>query len=294
MPEQGPTNEQIVEVLNQIADLLEVQEANRFRIQAYRRAGDTVRAADQALAETVRQEGAEALEELPNVGEGIARVIASYVRTGRSDVLTRLRGEVDPSKLFERVPGIGEELARRIAEQLDVATLEALEQAAHDGRLEEVEGFGPERARSVRVSLAGMLSTAAQRHRREAAGADGPQAQEERPDVETMLQVDQMYRRKAEAGELRKIAPKRFNPEGEAWLPIMHTRQDGWDFTALYSNTARAHELNKTDDWVVLYYERDGEEDQGTVVTETRGPLEGKRVVRGREAECRRYYERSR
>jgi putative hydrolase len=40
--------------------------------------------------------------------------------------------------------------------------------------------------------------------------------------------------------------------------------------------------------------ERDGEEDQGTVVTETRGPLEGKRVVRGREAECRRYYERSR
>jgi hypothetical protein len=65
----------------------------------------------------------------------------------------------------------------------------------------------------------------------------------------------------------------------------------GWAFTALYSNTKRAHELDKTHDWVVLYYERDGEEDQATVVTETRGPLGGKRVIRGRESETREYYE---
>ena len=60
----------------------------------------------------------------------------------------------------------------------------------------------------------------------------------------------------------------------------------------MYSNTARAHELGKTDDWVVIYYEQDGEEDQCTVVTETRGPLAGRRVVRGREQECREYYRR--
>jgi putative hydrolase len=58
----------------------------------------------------------------------------------------------------------------------------------------------------------------------------------------------------------------------------------------LFSNTAQAHKLNKTRDWVVLFYEKDGVEDQATVVTETRGELKGKRVVRGREQECKKYY----
>lgn len=288
MVDQKPTNDQIADVLDQIADLLETQGANRFRVQAYRNGAHTVRTSSDSIAETVREGGEEALRELPNIGEGIARVIASYARTGRSDVLERLKGGVAPEALFTQVPGIGEELAQRIAEELDVSTLEELEQAAHDGRLEELEGFGPKRVRNIRVSLAGMLSTAAQRRRRRAGEEEEAG---EQPSIEMLLDVDEEYRRKAEAGRLRKIAPKRFNPEGEAWLPILHTEQNGWAFTALYSNTKRAHELDKTDDWVVLYYEQDGEEDQATVVTETRGPLEGKRVVRGREAECREYYE---
>jgi len=287
MADEKPTNDQIADVLDQIADLLEAQDANPFRVGAYRDAARTVRATGDSVAATV-QEGEKALQRLPNVGEGIARVIGSYVRSGRSDVLERLKGEVAPGELFTQVPGIGEELARRIADQLDVSTLEELEQAAHDGRLEEVEGFGPQRAENVRVSLAGMLSTAAQRRRRRAGGEEEPEGQ---PSVGTLLDVDAEYRRKAAAGELRKIAPKRFNPEGKAWLPILHTQREGWDFTALYSNTARAHRLEKTDDWVVLYYQRDGEEEQCTVVTETHGPLEGKRVVRGREGECRQYYQ---
>jgi hypothetical protein len=288
MADQNPTNDQIADVLDQIADLLETQEANRFRIRAYRSGAHTVRTASDSIAETVREKGEDALRELPNVGEGIARVIASYVRTGRSDVLEQLKGEVAPWELFTQVPGLGEELAARIARELEVSTLEELEQAAYDGRLEQVEGFGAERVRNVRVSLAGMLSTAAQRRRRRAGGEEEPR---EQPSVEILLDVDEEYRRKAQAGRLRKIAPKRFNPEGEAWLPILHTGRNGWAFTALYSNTKRAHELDKTDDWVVLYYERDGEEDQATVVTETRGPLEGKRVVRGREPETQAYYE---
>ena len=87
------------------------------------------------------------------------------------------------------------------------------------------------------------------------------------------------------------IAPRRFNPNGEAWLPILHTERDGWHFTALFSNTARAHELGRAQDWVVIYFAKaDGREHTRTVVTETHGPLDGKRVVRGREAECRTYY----
>jgi hypothetical protein len=97
--------------------------------------------------------------------------------------------------------------------------------------------------------------------------------------------------RKTEAGGLRKIAPKRFNPEAEAWLPILHSRRGNWHFTALYSNTARAHELGKTNDWVVLYFHADhGGEGQRTVVTESRGTLAGGRVVRGRKAECLEFY----
>ena len=87
-------------------------------------------------------------------------------------------------------------------------------------------------------------------------------------------------------GELPKIAPQRFNPEGKAWLPILHAEREGWHFTALFSNTARAHELGRTDDWVVIYfYDDDHQEGQCTVVTEIRGPREGERVVRGREDE---------
>ena len=98
--------------------------------------------------------------------------------------------------------------------------------------------------------------------------------------------MDREYRKRAAAGELAKIAPKRFNPEGTAWLPILHTDRDRWHFTALFSNTARAHELGRTDDWVVIYYYDDEHrEGQNTVVTETRGALKGQRVVRGRESE---------
>ena len=97
-------------------------------------------------------------------------------------------------------------------------------------------------------------------------------------------------RRRAEAGELRTIRPRRFNPKGEAWLPVLHLEKEGWSLTALYSNTALAHRLGRTRDWVVLYFERDGDEDQCTVVTERSGRLKGRRVVRGREAECSRHY----
>jgi len=106
------------------------------------------------------------------------------------------------------------------------------------------------------------------------------------PAVATLLEVDREYRKKAAAGQLQKIAPRRFNPEHEAWLPVLHARREGWHFTALYSNTERAHDLHRTHDWVVIFYD-DG---QCTVVTEYRGALKGMRVVRGREPECLKHY----
>lgn len=61
--------------------------------------------------------------------------------------------------------------------------------------------------------------------------------------------------------------------------------------TALFSNTARAHQLGRTHDWVVVYFHADSQpEGQRTVVTETAGELKGKRVVRGLEVECHAHY----
>jgi len=286
---QQVTNDEIANVLDRIADLLETQDANPHRIRAYRNGAQSVRAAEESVADLAQEGDREALQELPGIGQGLAGVIATFVKRGRSDLLARLQGEVSPEDLFVQVPGIGGKLAHRIAAELDIETLEELEQAAHDSRLQKVKGIGPKRAEAVRVGLAGLLSGAARR--RIQRGAKAGETEKDRPSVKTLLEVDAEYRRRAEADELRKIAPKRFNPEGEAWLPIMHVEREGWNFTALYSNTARAHELGTTHDWVVIYYERDGYEDQATVVTVKSGPLKGKRVVRGREAECQRYYD---
>lgn len=292
MPNSNPSNEEIAQVLQDIAQLLEAQDANVHRVRAYREGASSLRDQEQQVAALAKQDGREALKQIPGIGDSLAGLIREYVDTGRSGLRSRLRGEVSPEDLFVEVPGIGERLAARISEELEVETLEELEQAAHDGRLEQVEGFGPKRLRGVRVGLSGMLSRAAQRRVRRIAEGDVVRSQEH-PSVETLLEVDREYRRRAEAGELREIAPKRFNPQGETWLPIMHTELDEWNFTALFSNTKRAHDLGKTHDWVVIYYERDGEESQATVVTGNRGELQGKRVVRGREAECRRYYRKT-
>lgn len=280
-PRAGLAADQIADRLEEAADLLEAQDANRFRVMAYRRAAGTLRGLDRDPAAILAERGLDGLVALPGIGASLARAIDEMVETGRWAQLERLRGESEPEELFRVLPGIGPDLAKRIHDQLHVDTLEALEIAAHDGRLETVPGIGPRRAASIRASLGATLA----RRRRKSPEDHGE------PPVAQVLAVDADYRRRAAEGRLRRIAPKRFNPEGEAWLPVMHDERDGWSFTALFSNTALAHQLGRTRDWVVIYFSRDGgAEGQRTVVTETRGPLEGQRVVRGREAECRRHY----
>jgi len=292
-------NGEIADVLDRIATLLEAQEANRYRVRAYRSAADTVRRHDEPIARLLETGGVEAVEALPTIGSTIAGQVAELVDRGSLSFLERLEGDVSPERLLRTVPGIGPELAERIHEELSVDTLEELEVAAHDGRLAALHGFGPRRVQAVRDALAAILGRSA-RHRarrqrwldarREAPRAEAPTS---RPDVATLLAVDAEYREKAEQGRLRRITPRRFNPQREAWLPILHARREGWDMTALFSNTARAHELGRTHDWVVIFYERGGDEGQCTVVTETRGPDSGRRVVRGREEECAEHHGRA-
>ena len=90
------------------------------------------------------------------------------------------------------------------------------------------------------------------------------------PSVMELLDVDREYRARSAAGELQLIRPRRFNPTGEAWLPVLHTRRGPRRYTALYSNTARAHRAGKTRDWVVLYSDDGTREEQYTVITAAR------------------------
>ena len=150
------------------------------------------------------------------------------------------------------------------------------EAAIHNAEM-PLEGLGPRRREAIAAVLAIRLGRPLRWNSRSA----------DAPPVEMLLTVDDMYRQKAAERKLRLIAPTRFNPTGEKWLPILHARHDNWHFTALYSNTKLAHDLDKTKDWVIIYHEDEsGLEGRCTLVTETHGPLKGKRVVRGRESEC--------
>lgn len=194
-------------------------------------------------------------------------------------------GDALAEALLQTVSGIGARTAHRIYTELGVETLEDLEVAAHDGRLARLRGFGPRKVRAIQDIVGAMLERGGRAHGRPAQPAVVP------PDIATLLSVDEEYRVAVDVGALPRIAPKRFNPTHEAWLPILHTERGEWRFTALFSNSAKAHERHTTRDWVIVSFERHGEEGQATVVTETRGSLAGRRVVRGREGECAAYYE---
>jgi hypothetical protein len=290
-------NQQVAERLAEVAALLEAQGASVFRVQAYLRAAATVQSLREPADELLREGGLAALEALPTIGRALASAISELVYTGRLGLLERLQGRTAPEDLFLTVPGIGSALAHRIHQDLGIETLEELELAAHDGRLAALPGFGKRRVAALQGLLASRLSRSTRRRARKLASPDATAveldlfARTAQPDVALLLSVDSEYRRKARARQLRRIAPKRFNPGGRAWLPVLHTERRDWTLQAMFSNTALAHRLGRTDDWVVIYYSRDGQENQVTVVTERRGELAGKRVVRGRDPVCRQLYQ---
>ncbi len=138
-------NVRIAARLRQMSSLLEHQGETGFRAQAYRRAADVVERLGRSVDELLSAEGREGLVALPAVGEGIASAIAEMITTGRWSALDRLTGQLDPEELLMTVPGIGPQLAHRLHNDLHIETLEGLEQAAHEGRLDQLSGFGEKR-----------------------------------------------------------------------------------------------------------------------------------------------------
>ncbi len=257
---------EISQILDEVAGLLKSQHASPFRINAYERAAEFIRTTQVDIVSLAINQQRKELTALPTIGKGIANLIIEFVHNSRSRLLNRLKGQNHPEELMEAIPGIGKQLAKEIVSQLNISTLEELEIAAHDGRLDAVKGFGEGRLKLVKLYLASLLSFRGDNDSRQrSAMQDFSQ-----PSIGLILRLDQDYRQKAKEGKLRKIAPSRFNPTNAIWLPMYHVEQEGWHFTIMFSNTARAHELGKTEDWVIFFYEKDNHESQATVVTESR------------------------
>ncbi len=273
-------NKFVVGKLDEMADVLEQQNASIFRVRAYRDAASYIAALTRPIMTIYHNGGLQGLEDLPTIGTAIATAIAELLDNGKFSALDRLRGSANPEKLLQTVPMIGPALARLISETLHIETLEALEAAALDGRLSTVKGMGKRRIDSIRHSLNDMLARR-RPSRKQVANA--------LPPISDILAVDQEYRETTDT--LPSIRPRRFNKAGDARIPILHTDRGPWRFTVLFSNTASAHKYGRTRDWVVMFCDSDDHpETQLTVVTQHGGPLDGRRVIRGHEEACRRYY----
>ena len=275
-------NRDIASRLDEVAALYADQGANRFRVQAYQHAAAAVRTLEEPVSEIFARDGLAGLENIPSVGPSIARAIRELLVHGTLAMLDRLRGEHDPIAILRTVPGIGKSLAWKLHDDLGIDSLIDLETAAHDGRLEHLADLGAKRLAGIRDSLAHRLG------RVRGSSIYPPAAAS--PTVGELLEVDAEYRRRAASNQLKRIAPRRFNPTHEAWLPVLHATRGQRHYTALFSNTAHAHGAGKTHDWVVIHCDgRDGDH-QYTVITSQFGDLKGRRIVRGRETECAAHY----
>jgi hypothetical protein len=278
------TNGTIAARLERAAELLQRQGANEFRVRAYRRGAETLRAMGPPIGEVLEKSGLAGVKRLPGIGDSLAKAIADIITTGRFPLLEQLEGAAAPARLFTTVADIGPKLAERIRNELGIESLTELEAAAWDGRLARVPGLGEKRVQAVRESLAGRFHRPPQMARKAVASL------EDEPSVGELLDIDDEYRRLAARDRLLRVAPRRFNPGGQAWLPILHASRGQRHYTAMYSNTGRAHELGATHDWVVIRRDDKGSRGQWTVITSRLGKWKGKRVVRGREDECGAWY----
>jgi DNA polymerase (family 10) len=134
-------NSDIVEILNKVADLLDIRGENPFRIRAYRNAARSVGNLPQNVTALLK-EGKD-LSELPGIGRDLAGKIAEIVETSTLGLLAELTEET-PGELVEllTLPGLGPKKAAALHKQLGIATLAELAEAARTGRLRDLEGFG--------------------------------------------------------------------------------------------------------------------------------------------------------
>ncbi|MFM9058740.1 MAG: DNA polymerase/3'-5' exonuclease PolX [Planctomycetaceae bacterium] len=148
------TNADIAAIFDHVADLLEYQGSNVFRVRAYRTAARTINGMVESLA-AVRAAPGRALTDLEGIGADLAGKIGTLLDTGKLPLLDDLAREV-PAVVFElmRVPGLGPKKVKALVDGLGIDSLEALEQACRDGRVADVKGFGAKTQAAILDNIA--------------------------------------------------------------------------------------------------------------------------------------------
>jgi len=157
-------NTEIADILDEVADLLDIEGENAFRVRAYRNAARTIRGVARPLHAMVAT--GEDLRAIPGVGEHIAAKIVEIVNTGRLAALTQLEKQVG-SGLADvlRVAGMGPKRVKTLHGKLGVSSLADLEKAAAEGKLHHVPGFGVKTEAKVLASVRERMSREEQRTR---------------------------------------------------------------------------------------------------------------------------------
>jgi DNA polymerase (family 10) len=147
------TNAEIADVFDQVADLLEFQDANPFRVRAYRNAARTIRDLPESLAE-IAADSERKLTDLEGIGKDLAEKIATLLDTGSLPMLDELLQEVPESVLsLMRIPGLGPKRAAAIHKELHVSTLDELREACEAHKIRELKGFGEKTEEAIAEGL---------------------------------------------------------------------------------------------------------------------------------------------
>ncbi|OIQ81978.1 DNA polymerase/3'-5' exonuclease PolX [mine drainage metagenome] len=152
-------NADIAAAFTEMADLLEIEQANPFRIRAYRNAARIVGELGREVRTMV--ERSENLTSLPGIGDDLAAKMREIVQSGTCSALERLRAELPPAITeLLHLPGLGPKRVRTLWHELDVQTLEQLARAARDGRISKLPGFGEKTEANILQAVEAHLSKA--------------------------------------------------------------------------------------------------------------------------------------
>src|SRR3954469_24211868 len=147
-----PRNADVAEQLELLADLLELEGQESFRVLAYRRAATRVRETGGSIAQLALDGKAKSLQ---GIGKTIEEKIVQIVEKGEIEALTKRKGMIPAGVVsFMRLPGLGPKTARRIWQELGVSTLEELKQAAESQRLRTLTGLGAKTEENLLKELA--------------------------------------------------------------------------------------------------------------------------------------------
>jgi DNA polymerase (family 10) len=150
-------NRLIAAVFEEIADILEIQGENAFRIRSYRNAARAVGDMTERLEDLAAQ--GKDLTELPGIGESLAGKIHEILRTGSCQALNDLRKKIPPHLTdLLRVKGIGAKKVKVLYEKLQITTLEELRAAAQAGKIRDLEGMGAKTEENILKGLATLAA----------------------------------------------------------------------------------------------------------------------------------------